>query len=117
MMKVETLIPAGRYFVCDVDSYPEFRDKVVVSYKVPAGVYYSTSGPDLEVFVGESDSAEFGNIGLIPIEFIRDGVYTEYELSDECYGFTLESDSVSYIDENGFGFGPMIFDDCLGLDE
>ena len=113
-MKTETIIPAGRYFICDPGAYPELPNKAVISYNVPGGVYYSTSG--CEVFVGESDSAESGDIGLIPFELVCGlDEYDEIDLSDNSV--TFESDSVCYIDETGFGFGPAVFENCLGLDD
>ena len=112
-MKIETLVPAGRFMLCDVDSVPEFRGLSVVNFTVPAGVYYSVDESGREVFVGDYETySAWGRVGLIPENVAFDAGYSDDDLSDDYYGLTFDEPTVCYFDlENGsFAFGSVVFE-------
>ena len=111
-MKIETLIPAGRFMLCDVDSVESFRGASVVNFTVPAGVYYSDDESCREVYVGDFDSdVAWGRVGLIPADVALAAGYCDDDLADDCYGLTFDEPTVCYFDlENGsFAFGSVVF--------
>lgn len=112
-MKIEILVPAGRFMLCDVDSVSEFRGRSVVNFLVPAGVYYSTDESSREVFVGDYDSAgAFGRVGLIPESVALESGYSDDDLSDDYYGLTFDEPTVCWfeLDDGSFGFGSVVFE-------
>lgn len=101
-MKVEFLVPAGAYLLCDVS---EFSTGVVCALTVPAGVYYSVDESSTEVFVGDyDDETAVGRVGLLA----GDVALAERFDADDLIVF--DRPFIVSVDENGFSFGDLVFE-------